>query len=157
MREHVKQSRHGAGDGPLEAFWGTLAARGPYRRRSYPRVHAAVPVCVGETQCGPIELISNDLSRYGMQIRCDRATTARMYPQSGIGGEEPTYPMSLRLRVSGLSRCVNTHARIVHLTLIHDAPAAQEVALGVEFVRFEDGGEKVLQRFVEQHLRPVGS
>jgi hypothetical protein len=157
MRDHAKQSRHGAGDGPLEAFWGALAARGQNWRRSYPRVHAAVPVCVAETPCGPIDLISNDLSRHGMQIRCDRATAARMCPQSSIGGEEPTFPMSLRLRVSGLSLCVNTHARIVHLTRVHDAPAAQEVALGVEFVRFEDGGEKVLQRFVEQHLRPAGS
>lgn len=157
MREHAKQSRHGASDTPLEAFWGTLAARGPNGRRRYPRVHAGVPVCVGETPCGPIDLISNDLSRVGMQICCDRATVARLCPQSDSGGEEPTYPMSLRLRVSGLSLCVNTHARIVHLTLVHDAPAAQEVALGVEFVRFEDGGEKVLQRFVEQHLRPAGS
>jgi hypothetical protein len=156
MREHAKQSRHGAGDAPLEAFWGALAARGPNGRRRYPRVHAAVTVCVGETPCGPVDLISNDLSRVGMQIRCDRATVARLCPQSG-SGEEPTYPMSLRLRVSGLSLCVNTHARIVHLTRVHDAPAAQEVALGVEFVRFEDGGEKVLQRFVEQHLRPAGS
>jgi len=157
MRDHAKQSRHGAGDGPLEAFWGALAARGQNWRRSYPRVHAAVPVCVAETPCGPIDLISNDLSRHGMQIRCDRATAARMCPQSSIGGEEPTFPMSLRLRVSGLSLCVSTHARIVHLTLIHDAPAAQEVALGVEFVRFENGGKKVLQRFVEQHLRPAGT
>lgn len=48
------------------------------------------------------------------------------------------------------------HARIVHVTLIPDAAPAQEVALGVEFLRFEDGGARVLQRFVEQHLRPAG-
>lgn len=166
MPEQANQVRYGAGDGPLEAFWDELATRAPNGRRSYPRIHAAVPVRVCETPCGPIDLVSNDLSRCGMQIRCDRATVSRLCPQSDIGPDTPicptpsypvpTYPMSVQLRVSGLALRVNIHARIVHLTLVPDAPAAQEVALGVEFLRFQDGGEKVLQRFVEQHLRPAG-
>lgn len=155
MSEQANQPIPGAGDGPLEAFWNKLAASGPNGRRSYPRIHAAVPVSVRETPSGPIELVSNDLSRYGMQVRCDRATAARLCPQSGIGQDPPTYPTSLQLRVSGIALRVSIHARIVHLTLVLDAPAAQEVALGLEFLRFQDGGEKVLQQFVEQHLRPA--
>lgn len=156
MPQTAKQQRDGAGDAPLEAFWDKLAARGPNGRRSYPRIHAGVPVRASETPGGALDLISNDLSRRGMQIRCDRATAARLCPHGGTARARPTYPMSLQLDVSGLRLRVNTHARIVHLTLVPDAPAAQEVAMGVEFLRFEDGGEKVLQRFVEQHLRPAG-
>lgn len=157
MPQKANHARQGASDARLDVFWQNLLAQRPDGRRSYPRVHAAVPVRVSETPSGAVEVITNDLARCGMQIRCDRATAQRLCPQPDVARDTPTYPMSLQLTVFKLALRVNIHARIVHLTLIPDALPAQEVAMGVEFVNFQNGGETVLERFVEQHLRPAGT
>lgn len=141
----------------LELFWDHLRAHGPNGRRTYPRIHARVPVHIIETPSGTVGVVSVDVSRRGMQFRCDRATAVRLCPQSGIAHSKPTYPVTLDLKVGDHTLRINAHGRIAHLTLVPDAPATEAVAIGVEFLGFQDQGERVLQRFVEQHLRPVGT
>lgn len=143
-------------DAPLEAFWFKLSARGRHNRRSCPRVHANVPVCFDVTPSGTVETTSNDLSRYGMQVRCNRTTANLLRPASGGTAAKRTYPLVIQLEISGLALRVGAQGRIMHLTLVPDAAPGEEVAIGVEFLSFEAGGADVLQAFVEQHLCPAG-
>jgi hypothetical protein len=52
---------------------------------------------------------------------------------------------------------VHVLGRVTHLTLVPEAGTHDEVAIGIEFVSFADGAEKVLRRFLEQHLQPAGA
>jgi len=157
MSQPANQTLRAQGAAQLEVFWQKLAARGRGYPRGYPRVHANIPVHVDATQSGALEVATNDLSLRGMQVRCDRATAECLRPDAGAAGSKPVYPVSMQLHVSGLALSVKAQGRVVHLTLVPGATAADEVAIGIEFVGFANGGEKVLQRFLEQHMRPAGT
>ena len=101
-------------------------------------------------------LSSNDLSYHGMQLRCDRVTAEILRPDSHATKGRSTYAATLKLEMDGLSLRISAHARIAYVALIPDAPASTEVAIGMAFVRFEDGAQQALERFIEYHMMPAG-
>jgi hypothetical protein len=141
---------------PEEVFWDRLEHPAGHCRRSVPRVHANVAVHIGLANGVTLELTSNDLAACGMQLRCDRTTAEKLRSASLKGrAGAPTYPITLDIELDGEVVQVGAHARIAHLTLVSDAPPPEEVAIGFELMRFADGGEHALQRYVEHHLRPA--
>ena len=128
-----------------------LAPRDRPSRWRYPRVHANVPVRITVPPQEPVDLVSNDVSVLGLQVRCDRRTAARLRPDpKNVAGQ--TCALRLVLTLGKTRVAVSAHGRLVHVTLIPDAPAAQEVALGFELQAFEGRGGEVLERYVSRHL-----
>jgi hypothetical protein len=142
-----------------EVFWARLAShhRPPhcgYSRWSCPRVHADVPVTISLQGSQAIALRTNDLSLLGLQVRCDLRTAACFRPDHSPGGE-PVYVLEMRLGIDGADRTVMARGRLVHVTLLPDAPPEQEVAVGFKLQHFEDDGARILEHFVSHHLRPA--
>ena len=138
---------------PVDKFWGEL--HNVEKRRQTPRVHANVPVTLDPGHGTSVEARTNDLSYHGMQVRCDKATAAILRPDSRGEKANPTYPAILELDIDGISIRISAHARIAHITLNRDEPPESEVAIGMTFVRFEDGAQEALHRFIDQHLMPA--
>ena len=138
---------------PAEQFWHDLHHSA---RRKSPRVHANVPVSLSPTKGASIPIRSNDLSYRGVQVRCARATAAILRPHSHGEQAQPTYAATLELGFDGLSLRISAHACIAYVTLDPDAPAHAEVAIGMSFVRFKNGAQQTLERFIEHHLLPAG-
>ncbi|MFT5172869.1 MAG: hypothetical protein ACI8W7_001037 [Gammaproteobacteria bacterium] len=139
---------------PAEQFWHDLHHE-PARRRS-PRVHANVPVSLSLIEGTAVPLSSNDLSYHGMQLRCDRVTATILRPDSHDTKEQAVYAATLKLEIDGITLRISAHARIAYVALLPDAPASTEVAIGMEFVRYEDGAQQALERFIEHHMVPAG-
>lgn len=137
-----------------ERFWRDLH-HNPGRRRA-PRVHANVPVCLFPADGTRVPIVSDDLSYHGMQVCCDRATAALLRPHSHGTDTKPTCAVTLQLEFDGSALRVSAHARIAYVTLIADSPVSSEIAIGMSFVRFEDGAQQALERFIEHHLVPAG-
>ncbi len=139
---------------PLEAFWIRLAAHGARIRRSYPRVHASVPVHLRADGGTPVDLTTRDVSLGGFQVRCDRATAERLRPARDADGKRCAIPFCMKLSVTGMPHKLVGKGRVTHLSLVPDAHPDEEVAVGVEYAGFEAGSQDVLRRYVEQHLLP---
>ena len=139
-----------------ESFWKKLAGLQTHdRRHDYPRVHGNVPVRFSGTPGGHIDLTTNDLSKGGLQVACDRRTASRLRPGDS-DQSMPAYGITLLLNVEGRRLRVNGQARVVHVTQVPEAPPGEAMAVGVQFVKFESGGDVALMRFIEQHLYPAG-
>jgi len=141
---------------PPDPFWAKLAARDPGGRRLYPRVHARVPVRLTGPAGEAVDVVGNDLSPGGLQVRCERAAAARLHAGERLAEAGVECTFRLELELEGSPQPVNGRGRIIHLTPIPDAPPQQQMALGVQFLAIDNGGERVLMRFIEQHLRPAG-
>jgi hypothetical protein len=138
---------------PADKFWCDL--NDVEKRRQTPRVHANVPVTLDPGHGTSVEARTNDLSYHGMQVRCDKATAAILRPDSRGTKANPTYPATLQLDIDGISLRISADARIAHITLNSDDPPESAVAIGMTFVRFEDGAQEALHRFIDQHLMPA--
>ena len=99
---------------------------------------------------------SNDLSYHGMQLRCDRVTAEILRPDSHGTKGQPIYAATLKLEIDGITLHISAHARVTYVALLPDAPASSEVAIGMAFVRFEDGAQQALEHFIEYHMMPAG-
>ena len=137
-----------------EKFWRELhSAR---KRREIPRLHANVPVCLSPAKGLDIKLHSNDLSWFGMQVRCDRQTAATLRPDTSKDAPQAVFPTTLQLDIEGTALRINAYSRVAHITLVAEEPPESEIAIGFAFVRFEQGAQATLHRFIEQHLLPAG-
>ena len=137
-----------------EKFWSELhSAR---KRRKAPRLHANVPIFLTPANGPVLKLHSNDLSWFGMQVRCDRQTAATLRPDTNNHAPQAVFPTTLQLDIEGVSLRINAYSRVAHMTLVAGEPLDSEIAIGFTFVRFEQDAQQRLYRFIEQHLLPAG-
>jgi c-di-GMP-binding flagellar brake protein YcgR len=123
-------------------------------------VHANVPVRVSGSGSKPLTTRTNDLSLGGLQICCDRASTASLHPDPAalLRGDNSAPPkeVTLLLTIDGQTLRVNARGEVAHLSLLPNSSKAKEVAVGLRFVDFEQGSRESLLRFIEYHMRPAG-
>lgn len=137
-----------------ETFWQRLEQPPSPSRRRAPRVHANVAMRVMLTAEEGVNLCTNDLSLYGLQVRCDFATATRLSADTQAA-EPPSHPLRLTLLMRATEVHIRAVGRICHVTPIPGAPDDQSVAIGFALSSFEGRDDAVLQRFVEQHLEPA--
>ena len=154
MSTATRQPRTPVTTAESERFWRRLEQPSPSTRRRFPRVHADVPVTVRPDGAGPVTVRSNDVSVFGLQVRCDPAT-AQQLSRVDDPTELPSHRLKLALDVAGERAVVRGRARVVHVTPVSGAPDEQSIAVGFEIVSLEADGGELLERFVEQHLQPA--
>lgn len=137
-----------------EKFWCELHAS--RKRRKAPRLHANIPVSLSPAKGPVVALRSNDLSWFGMQVRCDRQTATTLRPDTQDDAPQVVFPTTIQLDIEGISLRINAHSRVAHMTLVPGEPTESEIAIGFAFVRFEDDAQATLHRFIEQHMLPAG-
>jgi hypothetical protein len=140
----------------MDTFWNRLVDADPDPRRAYPRVRfdAGLTVSVGERR---LDTRLYDISRGGVQIRCDRATAALIAPQGAA--QRVSVDISVALFPAATdggaeaepafsARCVP-----VHVTVLAGDP--DSVALGLCFQSLEATAQGVLERFILRSLEPA--
>ncbi|MFT5445542.1 MAG: hypothetical protein ACI9DC_000703 [Gammaproteobacteria bacterium] len=137
-----------------EKFWCELHRAS--KRRKAPRLHADVPICLSLAKGPDLKLSSNDLSWFGMQVRCDRQAATELRPNPKNDAPQTIFPTTLQLDIEGISLPITAYSRVAHMTLVAGAPPESEIAIGFAFVRFEQDAQTTLYRFIEQHLIPAG-
>jgi len=122
-------------------------------RRSHPRVTLRSPgkVLLGGDEVA--EVIIHDLSRDGLQIRCDKKTALAIYPSARAVKEGPDAP---EIRVffevplaSGPGR-VRVRGKLMYFQLI----APDVAAFGMRFKSVSKSGVEHLRAFVQAALQP---
>jgi hypothetical protein len=88
------------------------------KRRKAPRLHANVPVCVSPAKGPELQLRSNDLSWYSMQVRCDRQTAATLRPDTNKDAPQAVFPTTLQLEIEGISLRICADSRVAHISLV---------------------------------------
>ncbi len=150
-----------------ERFWQQLLKSSRHSRRSFPRVHAIVPVCVLGVEKDLIDLCTKDMSFGGLQVRCDPQTIKRLLQlvtdADGPQGQRKAKPKNrntyiklvLCLTLKGEERKIQCLARIVHVVQIPKAPPGQEIAVGFQFLGFKGKGKQIVGKFIEDFLIPA--
>ena len=151
-----------------ELFWQQLVKQNRRSRRSFPRIHADIPVQVLEIENQPIKVHSRDISFGGLQIRCNPETSQRLLRlkpeamikqnKAGVNPVDGIVRMKLQLNLVVDTKVHQIHclARVAHYVHVPDSQPGQEIAMGFQFLSFRDQGQQLLSKFVEEHLIPAG-
>ncbi len=156
-----------AGDGG-ESFWQQLTDHNKHSRRSYPRVHADIPVLALGVEAQPIELRSRDISYGGLQVRSNIHTcrrVLRLHPQAEITqARHHANPVEglahIKLQISLLVgdsiHQIQCLTQVIHYVQIVGAEPGEEIAIGFKFLGFKAQGKRELHKFVEENMIPAG-
>ncbi|MCB1743334.1 MAG: PilZ domain-containing protein [Gammaproteobacteria bacterium] len=143
-----------------DRLWESAATKQPPargRRRQDPRVHVLIPVRLRQDGGRNLTTMLHDISLTGFQVRCDEQSF------QGLGLEQPAadtpdgmlMKVSCELPLTGGEQVLQAAGRVVHFTRIEGEPERSRYAVGFAFEAFEDGGDAVLARYVEEQLMPV--
>lgn len=125
-------------------------------RRGFPRVLIRVPVALVHESGAVVAAESADIARRGMQIRCDRRTAYALHPSGRpIHDDGPTIDAHFCVPIGRRHEKIDVRCRMVHLSLMPEADAEEQVAIGLEFAAFIGDSEATFERFIRDEMRPV--
>lgn len=126
-------------------------------KRNYPRIAVNLPLRMRRAGGPVVSATAHDITPAGLQIRCDRATALVIHPAgryvAGEPGQQVLVRFALPLRAG--AAVVDVECRLVHLSIVPDAPPERSVALGLEFERFLHEGKENLGRYIEEVMQPL--
>lgn len=126
-------------------------------RRQLPRIDIELPATLELDNGDCVGVRVFNISPEGMQVRCSRPLAASLCPAKRWTADgAPSLRARFRLPLRGTTVPLEVRCRIRHLNLLPKAPPDAEVAIGLEFRRFQsDGHLRRFVAFIEQQLVPA--
>jgi hypothetical protein len=122
--------------------------------RFYPRITLNKPVTIrlpnGEIAHNNV----HDISKIGLQMRCNRSLALHIHPQQTVVNEanSPLIRLVIQFPYPKNLPEIEVDCRLRHLNLI----GPDDIALGFMFENFLEKGEQNFEHFIQQCLMPIG-
>lgn len=123
----------------------------PRERRRYPRIAVDCEVDILTSDRENIRTRMIDLSREGMQLRCDRSALAALLPlKADFGPRADEMDAHLVVRLESGPLVIAGHCRRRYMQKVGE----DEVCMGFEFMELDPPSRARLDAFIERCLEP---
>lgn len=131
----------------------------PYKihedRRQYPRIIINCPADINYED-KTLKAIVHDISPDGLQMRCNRKTLQAIHPDGTYikDNNAPGMDVTFLLSTGKWQSEVKTYCKMYYFVLLPEK-VEEDVAFGLKFIEFKEGGAKYVVDFIEDAMTPM--